>query len=90
MLAEDILAQEFVPDFDRSSVDGYAVRSADTFGCSTAIPAIFPLQGAVEMGESAPALAANSCLYAVSYTHLDVYKRQALPSAVDPRLAWHT
>lgn len=63
VLAEDILAQEFVPDFDRSSVDGYAVRSADTFGCSTAIPAIFPLQGAVEMGESAPALAANSCLY---------------------------
>ncbi len=63
VLAEDILAQEYVPDFDRSSVDGYAVRSADTFGCSSAIPAILPLQGEVLMGEPAPQLAADSCLY---------------------------
>ena len=44
VLAEDILAEEYVPDFDRSTVDGYAVRARDTFGCSDAIPAILPLQ----------------------------------------------
>ena len=52
-LAEDIAATEYVPDFDRSTVDGYAVRARDTFGCTDAIPAILPLQGEVFMGEGA-------------------------------------
>ncbi|MBO5129410.1 MAG: molybdopterin molybdotransferase MoeA [Oscillospiraceae bacterium] len=52
-LAEDIAATEYVPDFDRSTVDGYAVRARDTFGCSDAIPAILPLQREVLMGEGA-------------------------------------
>ena len=53
VLAEDIAAAEYVPDFDRSTVDGYAVRAGDTFGCTDAIPAILPLQGEVLMGEGA-------------------------------------
>ena len=53
VLAEDIAAAEYVPDFDRSTVDGYAVRAKDTFGCTDAIPAILPLQGEVRMGEGA-------------------------------------
>ena len=53
VLAEDIRAEEYVPDFDRSTVDGYALRAADTFGCSDAIPAILPLSGEVLMGEGA-------------------------------------
>ena len=53
VLAENIAATEYVPDFDRSTVDGYAVRARDTFGCSDAIPAILPLQGEVLMGEGA-------------------------------------
>lgn len=53
ILAEDIAAQEYVPDFDRSTVDGFAVRAADTFGCTDAIPAILPLQATVLMGEGA-------------------------------------
>jgi len=53
VLAEDIAASEYVPDFDRSTVDGYAVRAADTFGCTESIPAILPLQGEVLMGEGA-------------------------------------
>ena len=53
VLGEDIAATEYVPDFDRSTVDGYAVRARDTFGCSDAIPAILPLQGEVLMGEGA-------------------------------------
>ena len=53
VLAEDIAAREYVPDFDRSTVDGFAVRASDTFGCSDAIPAILPLQATVLMGEGA-------------------------------------
>ena len=53
VLAEDITATEYVPDFDRSTVDGYAVRARDTFGCTDSIPAILPLQGEVFMGEGA-------------------------------------
>jgi len=62
VLAEDIAAEEYVPDFDRSTVDGYAVRARDTFGCSDAIPAILPLAGEVLMGEGAEfELAPETC-----------------------------
>ncbi|MDO5401279.1 MAG: molybdopterin molybdotransferase MoeA [Eubacteriales bacterium] len=54
VLAEDVAAREYVPDFDRSTVDGYAVRARDTFGCSDAIPAILPLAGEILMGQGAP------------------------------------
>ena len=53
VLAEDIKADEFVPDFDRSTVDGYALRAKDTFGCSEAIPAVLSLAGEIRMGEAA-------------------------------------
>lgn len=53
VLAEPVRAAEYIPDFCRSTVDGYAVRGADTFGCSDSIPAILTQIGAVKMGESA-------------------------------------
>ena len=53
VLAEDVTAKEFVPDFNRSTVDGFAVRARDTFGCSDAIPAILPLDREILMGEGA-------------------------------------
>lgn len=63
VLAEDIAATEYVPDFDRSTVDGYAVRSRDTFGCTDAIPAILTLQGEVMMGQGADlTLQTDSCV----------------------------
>ena len=34
ILAKAVLASEDVPPFDRSTVDGFAVRAADTFGAS--------------------------------------------------------
>ena len=52
-LAEDITACEYVPGFDRSTVDGYAVHAADTFGCSDSIPAILEVEGEILMGEAA-------------------------------------
>lgn len=63
ILAENIAAEEYVPDFDRSTVDGYAVRASDTFGCTDAIPAILPLQQTVLMGEGADfSLNAGECV----------------------------
>ena len=60
--AEDICAGEFVPDFDRSTVDGYALRAADTFGCTDAIPAILMQTGEVFMGRAVPfSLGAGDC-----------------------------
>ena len=64
VLAEDIVAEEYVPDFDRSTVDGYACRAADTFGCSDAIPAILELKGEVLMGQGADfSLPRDACAY---------------------------
>ncbi len=63
VLARDIMAEEYVPDFDRSTVDGYAVRAADTFGCSDAIPAILTLTREVLMGQGAEmTLAPGDCV----------------------------
>lgn len=53
VLWEEVRAGEFVPGFDRSTVDGFAVHAADTFGCSDAIPAILTLDGEVHMGSPA-------------------------------------
>ena len=53
VLAEDVKAREYVPDFNRSTVDGYAVRAKDTFGCSDSMPAILTQTGQVNMGEAA-------------------------------------
>ena len=64
-LAEDVAAEEFVPDFDRSTVDGYACRAADTFGCSDAIPAILTLVGEVRMGQSADFSLPRGCCASV-------------------------
>lgn len=64
ILAENITAEEYVPDFNRSTVDGYAVRARDTFGCSDAIPAILPLAGEIVMGEGAKEpLQPETCVY---------------------------
>ena len=64
VIAEDVVAGENVPNFNRSSVDGYAVKAADTFGCSDAMSAILKLRGVVNMGEAASfTLSAGECAY---------------------------
>ena len=65
VLCAPVTATEFVPGFDRSTVDGYAVRSADTFGCSDAILAILTLQGEIVMGEGAGSALKPGCCAAV-------------------------
>lgn len=62
VLAEDILAPQPLPDFQRSTVDGYAVRAHDTHGASDSLPAYLNLAGEVPMGD-APAfeIGAGQC-----------------------------
>lgn len=45
VLAEDIVAPGDVPAFDRSNVDGFAVRAEDTFGASERSPVTLTLAG---------------------------------------------
>ena len=54
VLAAALPAPENVPAFPRSSMDGYAVRAADTFGASVAAPQYLEIKGEVPMG-AAPA-----------------------------------
>lgn len=53
ILADDIVSAEMSPPFSRATVDGYAVRAADTFGDSESLPGYLPLAGEVPMGQAA-------------------------------------
>jgi molybdopterin molybdotransferase len=52
MLAADIDADVDLPDFMRSTMDGYAVSASSTFGASEANPAYLTIKGSVHMGKS--------------------------------------
>ena len=51
VLGEDIVSAENVPAFDRSTMDGFAVRAADTFGATAALSAMLTVVGEIRMGE---------------------------------------
>ena len=44
-----------LPEFRRSTVDGYAVRALDTFGALQSLPAYLTCTGSIAMGEAAAA-----------------------------------
>jgi molybdopterin molybdotransferase len=48
--AAAITAPHALPGFARSTVDGYAVRAADTYGVSEGLPGYLQVAGAVHMG----------------------------------------
>jgi molybdopterin molybdotransferase len=50
VLVEDFVAQESLPRFDKSAMDGYALNSADSAGASQSKPAVFQLTGNQEVG----------------------------------------
>lgn len=56
ILAEELVSSEALPPFSRSTMDGYAVRAADTFGCSESETALLTVIGEVAMGASGLAL----------------------------------
>src|SRR5262245_60565464 len=49
--AQAITAPHPLPGFARSTVDGYAVRAADTYGVSDGLPGYLDVTGAVLMGQ---------------------------------------
>ena len=49
--AEDMVAPHPLPEFPRSTMDGYAVRARDTFGATDSLPAYLNLVGEVLMGD---------------------------------------
>jgi len=51
VLAADIVSAIDLPDFPRTTVDGYAVRASSTFGASEGNPAFFTLKGVIGMGQ---------------------------------------
>ena len=61
ILAKDICASEYVPAFDRSMVDGFAVHAKDTFGCSDSIPAILQNTQEILMGQAADFVLEEGC-----------------------------
>ena len=63
VLAQDIVSAENIPPFDRSTVDGYAVLSSDTFGAGESIPAMLSLTGEILVGEEArDAVSSGECI----------------------------
>ncbi|MEG6593107.1 molybdopterin molybdenumtransferase MoeA, partial [Desulfovibrio sp. 1188_IL3213] len=49
-LAHDFFAPENLPGFDRSTMDGYAVRARDVFGAQEGSPALVECAGDCPMG----------------------------------------
>jgi molybdopterin molybdotransferase len=47
---DDLRAPEDLPPFSRSTMDGFAVRARDTFGCSESEPALLDIIGEIAMG----------------------------------------
>jgi molybdopterin molybdotransferase len=48
--AEEVRSGEDLPAFNRSTMDGYAVRSVDTFGANESLPALLKVTGDILMG----------------------------------------
>ncbi|MFN8444172.1 MAG: gephyrin-like molybdotransferase Glp [Caldilineaceae bacterium] len=53
VLAESLTAPQNLPEFPRSTVDGYAVNAVDTHGASPSLPAFLTITGEVAMGQTA-------------------------------------
>lgn len=53
VLKNDVKSPQALPAFRRSTMDGYAVKAADTFGASGSLPAFLTVVGEVPMGKAA-------------------------------------
>jgi len=61
---EDIKAECNIPEFKRSTVDGYAVSSRDVNGASEAMPSMLELKGEVFMGKAPSGnIKPGECMY---------------------------
>ena len=53
ILAASLTSPQDLPEFPRSTVDGYAVSAVDTFGATPGLPALLTVVGEVPMGQAA-------------------------------------
>lgn len=53
VLASQLISPQDLPEFPRSTVDGYAVAAADTYGATPGLPAFLAVVGEVAMGKAA-------------------------------------
>ncbi len=61
---EDVEAECNIPEFRRSTVDGFAVCSKDVFGASEVMPSMLDLKGEIFMGRVPPSgIERGECLY---------------------------
>lgn len=61
---EEVASRLDIPDFRRSTVDGYAVISKDTFGAGESLPVFLDVIGRVEMGEATSLrVTSGKCVY---------------------------
>ena len=67
VLFDDVASPEDLPAFPRSTMDGYSVRSADTFGATEGLPAYLEVVGTVPMG-TAPAVSLSTGEAATAFT----------------------
>lgn len=65
ILAAPVRADGDIPGFDRSIVDGYALRAPDTAGAADAAPVLLHCTGRIAMGstDSPPVLRVGECAY---------------------------
>ncbi len=50
VLAEEIISPCNLPGFNRSTMDGYAIRAEDSFGASESLPSYLKIIGEIKMG----------------------------------------
>ena len=62
-----VFAPHSLPSFSRSTVDGFAVRAADTYGASESLPAYLKLSGEIPMG-AAPGFSIDRAHCALIHT----------------------
>ena len=64
VLSQTIISPIDLPDFNRSTVDGFAVFADEVFGASDAIPSILSISGEIYMGHSEiPSLNRGEAIY---------------------------
>lgn len=65
ILSQSISSPEDLPAWPRSTMDGYAVKAADTFGASQSMPAYINLTGEVFMGKPPLGAVEKGCAHRI-------------------------
>jgi molybdopterin molybdotransferase len=75
VLENDVVSKIDVPPYDRAAVDGFAVRSCETFSASPSNPAFFKLKGTIEAGSHVGEIGEGECY--------EVYTGAPIPKGAD-------